>query len=132
MQCGHYCEEPCARIHHCACGCPQSTAIECTQDYIDTEGSSAWPIHALQRAAVEGYQAFANGGAKEQDALLSRMAPHPVALSIPARSQTLANGCDLLEDSRHLASHDRHGWVPDGDSADIEASWVQPNLLDDY
>ena len=93
--------------------------------------SSGWSNHALHRAAAEGYWASADGGAKEYDALLSRMAPPAVPSSNPARSRNLAGGCDVREDSRRLASHSRHGWILDGASADMEAPRVQPNFLDD-
>lgn len=132
MQCGHRCEEPCARVHDCACDCPQSSAIVPIQDYASPEDSFGWSAHALQRAAVDGNRAFANGGAKEHDALPSRMATHPLPSSFSSRSQVLAGGCDVLEDSRNLASRGRHGWIPDGNSADMEAPRVQPNLLDDH
>ncbi|RAQ72394.1 DEAD box helicase involved in nonsense mediated decay [Aspergillus flavus] len=78
MRCGHKCDKPCYEIHTCFCGCPLNFAVECKSEAMGALRSKLdgcileEDSHSL--AAIRSYQAFANGGSKEQDQRLLRMA----------------------------------------------------------
>ncbi|PYI06160.1 ATP binding protein [Aspergillus sclerotiicarbonarius CBS 121057] len=70
MACKHVCEVPCARTHICSCKCGLSSHFdhESQASTAPSEEVSSYP------EAIKRYQEYANGGAKEQDALLLKNA----------------------------------------------------------
>ncbi|KAB8200487.1 hypothetical protein BDV34DRAFT_204673 [Aspergillus parasiticus] len=77
MRCGHKCDKPCYEIHTCFCGCPSNFAVECNPVAMGFLRSKLDGCRleedSHRQAAIRSYQAFANGGSKEQDERLLRM-----------------------------------------------------------
>ncbi|KAE8146473.1 P-loop containing nucleoside triphosphate hydrolase protein [Aspergillus avenaceus] len=77
MRCGHTCNKPCFESHICHCQCPLIQAAPSDPTGLDSIQNTHSHIineESIRQAAIRGYQAFANGGAKEQDELLLKLA----------------------------------------------------------
>ncbi|KAL4788637.1 P-loop containing nucleoside triphosphate hydrolase protein [Aspergillus varians] len=79
MACRHICKTPCSTIHTCSCDCEESQRLKSLERATGSGGS--WIVAETEdrqvserQAAIEGYQAYAKGGAKEHDAILEQMA----------------------------------------------------------
>lgn len=72
---------PCATVHTCSCNCEESKRLAALEKDQVAGGGGGWVAAETedrrvneQQAAIEGYQAYAKGGAKEHDAILNQMA----------------------------------------------------------
>ncbi|KAL2868538.1 putative DEAD box helicase involved in nonsense mediated decay [Aspergillus lucknowensis] len=79
MVCQHICKSPCSVRHACSCNCEESRRLESPARPQPRGLGGSWIIaddsercDSKQRAAIESYQAYANGGSKEQDAILEQ------------------------------------------------------------
>ncbi|KAL6238040.1 hypothetical protein BDW75DRAFT_228225 [Aspergillus navahoensis] len=82
MICKHICRTPCAAVHTCYCDCEESLRpgflVE-EQHQLSAEDDCGVLLmmdkrDSEQQTAIKNFQAYANGGSKEHDAILEEMA----------------------------------------------------------
>lgn len=72
--CGHKCDKPCSINHFCVCKCQliaEAAAVEDSPPHEPVVTKKLSEKETLRRKLINDYQAFANGGAQEHDAVLN-------------------------------------------------------------
>ncbi|KAL2822192.1 P-loop containing nucleoside triphosphate hydrolase protein [Aspergillus cavernicola] len=138
MACKHMCKIPCKTSHTCSCNCEESRRLEALaqQQQAWGAGSISWSLdeeedkRGSQQRAIEGYQAYAKGGSKRQDALLERKTeslPQKQPMKIDPKLSLLHFGDDPVDN----AIPSQTGFDA-GENDNLGKSWGQPerSLLD--
>ncbi|KAL5343497.1 P-loop containing nucleoside triphosphate hydrolase protein [Aspergillus crustosus] len=149
MVCKHVCEIRCPTSHECSCDCEESRRLEALAqaqarggrvDRIVVEnGDEKDKLDKERQTAVEKYQAYANGGFKEHDAILEQMAEsqqrkQPMDVKWPTLQPTVdpvGGATPRQSKTCFVALGDGEGG---GDCFDEVKSSAQPekSLLDDW